>query len=233
MNLPKYLFLDESGDTGFQFGQQGQKAGSSVLFHLILLRIATADDLTRCRECLAEIRRVRGLPQDFEFHSKKCPDKIRDFFLSKIQSLPFDYLWDTFDKRSHQGHHKPLGLTLYSDGLTRLLQGHELEIESAQLIFDRHDSAPFNQELSQICRSVVGVDESGKPRIKNVRPAKSEKEDLIQLADMVLGCCVRNECPSWLQKRCVRRTMQPAKSVANSVTGEGMESMGEIPPEVR
>ena len=176
-----YVFVDDSGDPGFKFGQ-----GSSNFLVYSALIFLTAEDVS---EASTEIRKAKfqlGLNHSVELKFTKSKPTIRRDFLIYIHQLNLISTSVVLDKRRIQ----PIGaIELQTTLLRELLHNSGLTLDSAKVFLDGQGSRDSIHKL-QRSLSISAVDSPR--RIREVKFADSSKSDLIQLADMIAGSIHRN-----------------------------------------
>lgn len=175
---------DESGDVSFNF-----KKGASRYFVATLISTQNPDDL---RQLLAELRKDAGLPakHEFKFH-KMTSASLREKVFSNLANADFEAWSLIVDKPSLPMVFKAMnGLAFYLYFFTELIDSiPEKERNNATLILDEFGSTSvLRKELRRI------MDARGIPRnFKRVVVRKSDREPLIQVADLIAGSILRRD----------------------------------------
>jgi hypothetical protein len=179
------IFVDESGDLGFQF-----RKGSSTHFTVALIVFASAEDALNCQRAIEELRRRLGWPdhQEFKFFSNSHAARLA--FLDTVREHHFGIYTFTLDKQA-----------LFSETMRDAKEAYQrichwtLEnvrddiarggLTDAQVIIDGSGSKVFRRDLATSLRRQMNAKEGG--RIKGVKTSRSTSDPLIQLADYVAG----------------------------------------------
>jgi len=186
--VPKYLFLDWSGDAGFKFGR-----GSS---EYLIWALVSSTDYGRVRKRLVLLRRELGLFPLFEFHYKQTPPDLRAAFFETLCDLPFSAEVLIVHKPSlPPSFARMKEAQLYGRFVADLLLRTErTSVDQALLLVDAQRSAVA---LVRGIRVVVSraMEEAGLPhRLTKVKPRPAKEEDGLQIADMIAGTTV-----DWLE----------------------------------
>lgn len=170
--------IDESGDPGF-------KSGSSSHFVLGMVIFDSFSDAEAAANMINNIREEIGYRR--EFHFNKCDDRKRDHFFEAIKPAKFRVRLLVIEKRllhsENLKHNKEkfvnycLKMLMRDDGCG--LVGATVKIDgSGSKIFKKASAQYLSRELS---KSVVS----------KVKFQDSQKDVLIQLADMVVSAYAR------------------------------------------
>jgi hypothetical protein len=65
-------------------------------------------------------------------------------------------------------------------------------LDNAKVVIDKRGSDRFRKELARYLRASLNTIPGGRPRIKKIKPAVSERNNLVQLAEMVCGSIYRS-----------------------------------------
>jgi uncharacterized protein DUF3800 len=177
------LFIDESGDPGLKIG-----AGSSKYFIVALVAFEDHDEALAADDRIALLRKEQGFPVRFEFHLNKMKPSYRRMFLETVARYNFFYSGVVIDKAKLTKSFKE-SIYKYACGL--LLEDVKPRLNNAIVVVDGSESMRFRQELkSYLVRRLKG--DSGKCLVKDVRVHDSTTNNLLQLADMVVGAVARS-----------------------------------------
>ena len=182
--MPKYLFLDWSGDVGFKFGR-----GSS---EYLVLALVSSTNYGQVRRTLDSLRRELGLASLFEFHYRQTPPEVRDAFFNVLIGLPFSSEILVVHKPS-----LPLSFVKMREAeicghfvSDLVLRTDQTVIEEALLLVDAQRS---DVVLARGIRVAVShaLEEAGVTYgLRKVKARPAREEDGIQIADMVAGAMV-------------------------------------------
>ncbi len=176
--MSQYHFLDESGDPGLN-----DSSSSSRHFVIAIIQLPNSDLLPE----LANVRRLLHLPPLFEFkyYSAKSHQKIA--FFQAVSSMPFRVRSVILDKLAlpvqFVGMNGPEITVELISGL--VLRASVLDIANDVLVIDGA-TVPLIRDLrvriSVECRRIGRV----RP-FRKITPGDSNREDGVQLADMIAG----------------------------------------------
>jgi hypothetical protein len=181
------VYVDESGDAGMKLG-----AGSSEFFIVTAVLFEDHEEAKKCDEKIATIRAELRLSPYYEFHSNKCDKRIRARFLEMVAGCNFFYLAVVVDKTklSRFGDFRVKeNLIKYAAGLVFL--DAKPYLKDATIYIDASGSKDFRNQLAVYLKTRI-KDEKGGRLIVDVKTARSNAENLIQLADMVSGAVWRS-----------------------------------------
>lgn len=123
-----FVYLDESGDTGFRFGQ-----GSSTHFVIALVMI---DDPIPIHEAIDQLRRELGLPKEKEFKFSQMRDHTKENFFRAVRPFPFQVRCLIVDKTRLTSPNLRDKMTFYNFLVKMVLQNDFGTIRNATLVID-------------------------------------------------------------------------------------------------
>ncbi len=175
---------DEAGDVSLNF-----KKGASRYFVPAFISTPTPDVL---RDTLADLRKTLGLREthEFKFHKMASAD-VRNQVFETLARADFDAWALVVDKTSLPKIFQTTeGLEIYTHFITELLSMIPAELQQgATLILDEFGSTPDLR--TELRRTMV---KRQMPRLfKRVLVRSSDKESLIQVADLVAGAIMRRD----------------------------------------
>jgi hypothetical protein len=174
-----FVYLDESGDTGFKFRQ-----GSSLYFVLTLLLV---EDPLPFHEAIEQLRSQLGFAADNEFKWVHSSEETRWAFLRMLRRQDFRVRVLVIDKRLMTAQHMRNRETFYNFLVKLVLTHDNNTIVDATLILDESvKSKKSKQHLSTYLRRQLNADPDNR-KIREVRYHTSHADNLIQAADMVSG----------------------------------------------
>ena len=184
-NVAMLVFVDESGDAGMKLA-----GASSDLFIVTAVLFEDHDEANRCDESIGALRTELGLKQGFEFHFYKCTKRIRARFLESVAGFGFFYLAAVVEKARlrNPAFQDKESLTKYACEL--VFEDAKPYLENAIVVIDANGARDFRFRLAYYLRKWISGD-AGRGLIKKIRTARSEGNNLIQLADMVSGAVWR------------------------------------------
>lgn len=185
MAIAMLIFMDESGDTGFQFSRL-----SSKFFVLTIVIFDDLLDAEKANEGIKELRKELKLPESLEFKfSTGTSNKVKTAFLQKLSKYNFRYRSVVIDK-AILAKREPLNPkdSLYMLVADQLFLRAEDRIKNASVFVDRITKSfvdDFNvylkRRLNTRLEKIIG-------RMKH---QDSRSNNLLQLADMVCGAIYR------------------------------------------
>jgi len=180
------VFIDESGDSGLKIN-----AGSSKYFTLVLVAFQNHDEALAVDDRISLLRKEHGLPDNFEFHFNTLNFAHRLMFLEAIASYNFSYFAVVMNKVSLAGRKLQFKESLYNYACGLIFEQAKPLLTNAVVVIDESGSKNFKSELKRyLVRRLK--DDSGKCFIKKVRTQDSRKNNLVQLADMIVGAVARS-----------------------------------------
>lgn len=175
--------MDESGDTGFKFGE-----GSSAYFVIMLVMINNVKITEQVSQDIDQIR--TDLHWAKEFHFNKCPDRVRTVFLQTMARHPLKFraivvpkarIYTDFLRHNNQAFYQYM---------TRLVLEHDNGMfEQAKLFIDKRGNKIWHNELATYLRKMVNTE--NRRRLIAVRHKDWKENPLIQVADMYSGALYR------------------------------------------
>jgi disulfide oxidoreductase YuzD len=180
------VFIDESGDPGLNI-----EGGSSKYFIVALVAFDDHDEALAADDRISRLRNEQGFPAKFEFHFNKMKPSYRRRFLEAIASYNFFYCAVVIDKSKLTEREFQFKESIHKYACGLLLEDIKPRLNNAIVVVDGSESKSFRRELkSYLVRKLK--DHSGKSLIKNVRIHDSTTNNLLQLADMVVGSVARS-----------------------------------------
>jgi hypothetical protein len=178
------VFVDESGDPGF-------RPGSSAFFTVALVLFEEEDEATACDQRIALLRRELRLAEDYEFRFSHNSRRVRSAFLQAIEPYGFFYTAVALNKGSGQlwgpGFQHPHSLYLYVCRL--VFENAKQHLRNGTIVVDRSGGNDFQLRLARYLRQRnSGAEE---PLVKKVKVQDSHRNNLLQLADYVVGAVNR------------------------------------------
>jgi hypothetical protein len=175
------VLIDESGCSGFKLNK-----GSSPYFTLGMTIFSDLSVAEKISNKISELRNVLCIGDEFKF-SKSHP-KIRDVFFSAVRDYDFTVRALVVDKRNITSNHlKHSHDNFYNYFLKMLLEYDAGVLHGATIKIDGRGDKIFRKTLNSYLRNQVGGH-----KIKKIKFADSKKDNLIQLADMVVGAIAKS-----------------------------------------
>lgn len=190
--------IDESGCTGFKL-----EKGSSPYFVVAMVIFRDFEEAEKCSRCIAELRGRLNINSEFKFN-KSHPNVKESFFIS-VKKFNFSIRALVVDKRQlYSSHLRKNKDSFYNYFMHMLMKHDEKVLQGANIKVDGSGSQVFKQELSRYLRQYLGP-----KKIAKFRFADSKNDDLIQLADMVVGAIARSYNDSRKDSRRWRTMLEP------------------------
>jgi hypothetical protein len=174
-----FVYLDESGDTGFKFDH-----GSSRYFVITLLIVA---DPLPFHTAVDELREGLGFVASNEFKWVNSSQEVRWAFLRMLRKQDFTARILVVDKSLMTRVHMRNRETFYNFLVQMILRHDNGTIRGATIILDESvKSKKSKQHLASYLRRELNPN-TREARIKEVRYHRSHADNLIQAADMLSG----------------------------------------------
>lgn len=174
------VFIDESGDPGFKLGQ-----GSTSHFVAVMVIFHDYAQAERCSQAISLLQKRLHFKTEFKFN--KSRSEVKDQFIQAV--LPFNFeLWAlVIDKNK-----------IYSDNLKRndekfysyfvkLLLDSGAKLHQAKVKIDGSGDREFKARLQKYLKNQLPENS-----VKSVKFEDSQKNSLVQLADMAVGSIARS-----------------------------------------
>ena len=181
----KYMIIavDDAGDPGFKLG-----TGSSRYF---LIAAVCFDDDLDAEEMSLRIKRLR---RDLkwkplhEFKFRKTSPEIRKKFLDVVKNYTFSVSLVILDKSQIDGNAlRNNASRLYNTAILKAIKGLNTEIKNAHIYIDGESGRNYRKNVKTFFRK-----ELPKGSIKELTYRDSRNDNLIQLADMIVGAIRRS-----------------------------------------
>lgn len=180
------IFIDESGDSGLKLN-----AGSSKCFTLAFVAFQNHNEALAVDDRISLLRKEQRLPDNFEFHFNKLNLAYRRMFLEVIAPYDFFYFAIVMDKANLAGRELQFKESLYNYACGLIFEEAKSRLSDAVVVIDENGSKNFKSELKRYLVHRL-TDDSGKCFVKKVRTQDSRKNNLVQLADMIVGAVARS-----------------------------------------
>lgn len=175
------VFIDESGDTGLKVA-----AGSSEFFVVALITFEDHDEATACDQRIELLRRELGNGGE-EFKFSKLPGKKREAFFDAVAPYSFFYFGIAIQKARLYGKGFQFKESFYKYACSLVFENAKPHLKDAIVIIDGSGSREFKQQLDSYLKRKTGLGV-----IKKLKIQSSHNNNLIQLADMVVGAIHRS-----------------------------------------
>lgn len=174
-----FVYIDESGDTGFKFDKN-----SSRYFVVTLLLV---EDPIPLQAAIDALRRELGFAPGNEFKFSNSREEVRWAFLRMLRRQDFNVRALVIDKTLMTQPHMQKRETFYSFLIRTVLTHDKGTIRDATLVLDESvKSRSSKKQLTSYLRRALNTD-PGLPKVRDVRYHASHADNLIQAADMIAG----------------------------------------------
>ena len=183
------VFIDESGDVGMR-----QKAGSSRFFFVAAILFEENEDAEDCDARIDELREELKLHPRFEFHFNSCKRQFREELLRAISPFQFFYHCIGIDKERlvDTGLQDKDAFYTYAIGLVS--ENAKPHLHNAKVVIDKTGSQKFRSELAKYLKKKMN-EPGTELLIRKVVMESSQRNNLLQLADMICGYDLRSGGP--------------------------------------
>lgn len=176
------VFIDESGDTGLKITE-----GSSEHFVVALVTFEDHDEAAACDQTIELLKKELGLGVADEFKFSKLPGKKREAFFDAVIPYSFFYFGVVIKKSKLYGKGFQFKESFYKYACSLVFENAKPHLKDAIVVIDGSGSREFKQQLDGYLRKKTGAGVIRKLKIQS-----SHNNNLIQLADMVVGAIHRN-----------------------------------------
>jgi len=175
------VLIDESGCPGFKFTR-----GSDPVFGIGMVIFADGEAARQTEHTIDRLRAQLGHRTEFKF--SKSSDRLRDGFFSGVASCPFTLRALIVRKELLHSQHLRTDVDSFYNYFVRMLMAYDNgALTNARVRIDGSGNREFQRSLSSYLRRELGG------RIKDVKMSDSERDPLMQLADMCIGAVTRAE----------------------------------------
>lgn len=182
------VFVDESGDTGLKLDQ-----GSSKYFTVCLVAFDDDEEARGCDQRIQLLKKELNLPPDAEFHFRQNSNRVRETFLQAVSPYSFFYYGIAISKDPTklwgEGFKNKASFYKYVCGL--VFENAKSRLSNATVVIDESSSEDFQQQLGSYLKKKIDRDKTTRI-IKKVKMQRSQSNNLLQLADYVVGVINRS-----------------------------------------
>jgi hypothetical protein len=175
------IFIDESGDPGFKLTR-----GSTSHFVVAMVIFENNQDAEFTSKIIKDALVDLKIKPEFKFSQSR--DSIRDEFFKRVKLFNFRVRALVVDKKKiYSSTLRENDEKFYNYFVKQLINFKELKLNNASIKIDGSGDREFKRELHHYLRSQIKPDLTFK-----VNFVDSQKDSLIQLADMVAGAIARS-----------------------------------------
>jgi len=182
------VFIDESGDSGFEFG-----SGSSRYFVITAVIFNSEFAADACDRSIEGLKRKLGFHPGREFHFSQCSDKIRGEFFRCVATEDFCYHAFVINKQMLSAQAKTFqdGRSFYRFAVSIVCENARSLLCNAKIVIDKNGDRFFRQQLEKHLKEQM-IDVSGNCPHPEGGDGGVPFEQLVQLADMICGAVARS-----------------------------------------
>lgn len=170
------VFIDESGDAGFKIA-----SSLSLVIALVIFDDYTQAD--RTRQVIKDVMRATGQKPEFKF--SKCSNANKEEFFKAIRSCKFRIKYISVSKKIITSEYlRKYPIQFYNFALKSVISHSDLT--NAKIRIDGNSKKDLSKALIAYLRA-----NTMPGSIDKLRMVDSRSEELIQLADMVVGALAR------------------------------------------
>lgn len=175
------IFIDESGDPGFKLAK-----GSTSHFVIVMVIFDNNSDAESTAAVIKQAYFDLGVKPEFKF--SKSRDLVKDEFFNRIRNCKFRVRALVVDKEKiYSKNLRENDEKFYNYFIKLLIDCHELTLNNANIKIDGSGDREFKKELNRYLRAQINQNLTFK-----IKFVDSQKDYLIQLADMVAGAIARS-----------------------------------------
>jgi hypothetical protein len=181
------VFIDESGDSGLKL-----ESGSSDFFIITLIVFNENPEAEIADARVQSLKASIGMPEHFEFHFNKIKSAFREAFMAGICNCDFFYFSIVINKRKLTGEGFKYKDSFYKYACRLVFENAKPHLNNATVVIDGSGSREFKRQLGTYLRKQINNKNGDSRYIGKVKIQDSEKNNLLQLADMVCGAVARS-----------------------------------------
>lgn len=174
------VLIDESGDPGFKLDK-----GSTRFFVAAMVIFKEFGHAEACSKTIGELRPTLGISGEFKFN--KSSGAVKDAFFEAIRHHHFEVWALVVDKTNIRSENLRRNDDRFYSYFVRSLLGCGAPLKGAKVKIDGSGDREFKNNLQRYLKRSL---HSGS--VASVKFADSGKDNLIQLADMVVGAIARS-----------------------------------------
>jgi hypothetical protein len=181
------VFIDESGDPGLKIG-----SGSTDYFIVTLVAFEENDEALKTDQRIELLKHELGFPPHFEFHFTNIKAAYREAFLSAVASYGFFYFSIVINKRKLTGEGFKFKDSFYKYACGLVFENAKPHLNNATVVIDGSGSREFRRQLGSYLRRRINDTKNNARVIGKIKIQDSNRNNLLQLADMICGAVARS-----------------------------------------
>lgn len=174
------VLIDESGDPGFKLDK-----GSTRHFVAAMVVFRDFKQAEACSQAIKDLR--LRLPHSGEFKFNKSDARVKDSFFEVMQSYTFEVWALVIDKTLIRSENLRRNDEKFYNYFVKLLLDCGAKLSDARVKIDGSGDREFKNQLERYLKRSLPIG-----AVSSVKFSDSQKDDLIQLADMVVGAIARS-----------------------------------------
>jgi hypothetical protein len=174
------VLIDESGDPGFKLNK-----GSSSHFVAAMVIFNDFKEAEACSSSIDTLRQELGFKTEFKFNNSRSDTK--DKFFAVVNQYKFEIFALVVDKKHIFSENLKRNDDKFYNYFVRQLLGSGAELKNARVKIDGSGDREFKNHLQKYLKNQLtdGM-------VDSVKFADSQKDNLVQLADMIAGAIARS-----------------------------------------
>jgi hypothetical protein len=178
------VFIDESGCPGFKLTQ-----GSSSHFAIAMTIFTKHSEAEKASTAIQILRNKLRVKPEFKF--SKSRNDIRDIFFKTINNFDFSVRALVVNKNYVYSHHlRNSKESFYNFFIRNLMQYDNKLLSNASVKIDGSGSKEFQNAMRAYLHKQLNIGS-----IKKLKFVNSKNDNLIQMADMIVGAIARSYNP--------------------------------------
>lgn len=181
------VFIDESGDPGMKLA-----SSSSRYFTVTLLAFEDHDEALAADQRIGLLKRELRFPGHFEFHFNKLRPDYREAFLKAVSPYEWFYFSIVLNKEKLSGKGFQFPDSFYKYTCSLVFENAKPYLNEAIVVIDGSGSRQFRRQLAAYLRKRVNAQHQEHRLLRKIKLQDSQKNHLLQMADMVCGAVARS-----------------------------------------
>ena len=165
---------------------------SSRFFTVSLVAFEDNDEALAADRRIGQLKRELNFPERFEFHFNKLRPDYRQTFLKAISPYDWFYFSIVINKERLTGKGFQFPDSFYKYACSLVFENAKPYLNNAAVVIDGSGSRQFRRQLGAYLRKRVNDPKGQQRSIRKVKLQDSEKNHLLQMADMVCGAVARS-----------------------------------------